>query len=100
MTSQFADIMSLSFFFLFDVNVLLVPILGMELWLVRNGSGVMTICLYKKLNGNAEIRNTPVEVLLNILSLGQVRDIKFGTNVSNKKLLNTTKCRRNTFYRF
>ena len=36
----------------------------------------------------------------NIWRLGQVRDAKFGTNVSNEKLLNATKCHSYSFYYF
>ena len=50
-------------------------------------SGVTTICFYKGLTRNPEIRNTPVWVFPNILILGRVRNTKFGTNVSNKMLL-------------
>ena len=39
-------------------------------------------------------------VLSNIWKLGQVRDMKLGTNVSNKKLLNTAKYQCYSFYRF
>ena len=42
---------------------------------------------------NPEIRNIPVLVFPNIWRLGQVKDTKFGTNVSNKILQNATKCR-------
>ena len=37
------------------------------------------------------IRHTPVYVLPNIWKLGWVRDTTFGTNVSNKRLLNAAK---------
>ena len=60
----------------------------------------MTIFFYKWLTRNLEIRNTPVRVLPNIWTLGQVRDTKFGTNVSNKILLNAAKCQGYSFYRF
>ena len=58
---------------------------------IITGSGVMTIYFYKGLTRNSEIRNTPVLVLSNIWRQGQVRDTKFGTNVSNKLLLNAAK---------
>ena len=60
----------------------------------------MTIFFHKRLTRNPEIRNTPVSVLPNIWRLGQVRDTKFGTNVSNKILLNDAKCQGSSFYRF
>ena len=59
---------------------------------IITGSGVMTILFYKRLTRNMEIGNTPVYVLPNTWRLGQVRDAKFGTNVSNKMLLNAAKC--------
>ena len=71
----------------FDVNII-------------NGSGVMTIFFYKGLTGNPEIGNTPVWVLANIWSWRQGKDTKYGTNVSNKMLLNATKCQGYSFYRF
>ena len=52
------------------------------------GSGVMTVSFYKGLTRNLEIGNTPVRVLPNIWRLGQAKNTKFGTNVSNKRLLN------------
>ena len=50
-------------------------------------SGVMIILFYKGLFRNLEIGNTPVWISPNFLRLGQVRDTKFGTDVSNKVLL-------------
>ena len=50
-------------------------------------SGVRAIFVYKGLTRNTEIRNTPVWVLSNIWRLGWVKGSKFGTNVSNKKLM-------------
>ena len=46
----------------------------------------MTIFFYKGLTTNLEIGNTPAWVLSNIWRLGQVRDTKSDTNVSNKIL--------------
>ena len=67
---------------------------------IITGSGVMTILFYKGLTRNPEMGNTPVWVLPNIRTLGQVRDTKFVTNVSNKILLKATKCQSYSFYRF
>ena len=67
---------------------------------IMTGYGFMTIFVYKGLTWNPEIGITPVWVFLNIWRLGRVRDTKFGTNVSNKKLLNTAKCQGYNFYRF
>ena len=61
---------------------------------------VMTIFFYKRLSRNPEIGNTPVWVLPNIWRLGRVMDTKFGTNVSNRMLLNAAKCQGYSFYRF
>ena len=55
---------------------------------------------YKILNRNQEIEDTPVWVLPNIWGLGQVRNTKFDTNVSNKMLLNNSKCQDYSFYHF
>ena len=46
---------------------------------------------------NPEIGNSPIYVLPNIWRLRRVRDTKFGTSVSNKKLLTAAKCQS---YRF
>ena len=100
MTSQFADMTSSSVFSTpffspvkfsywskFHVNII-------------TGSGVMTIFFYKVWNRNPEIGNNPVCVLPNIWRLGQVRDTKFDTNVSNEMLLNAAKCQGYSFYLF
>ena len=67
---------------------------------IITGSGVMTIFFYKGLIRNLQIWNTPVWVLPNIWRLGQVRNTKYGTNVSNEMLLNAAKCQGCSFYRF
>ena len=54
-------------------------------------SGVMIIFFYKGLTRNPEIGNTPAWVLPKIWRLEQVRDTKFGRNVSNEMLLNAAK---------
>ena len=54
----------------------------------------------KGLTRNPEIGNTPVWILPNIWRLGEAKDTKFGTNVSNKTLLNTVKCQGYSFNRF
>ena len=64
------------------------------------GSGVMTISFYKELTRKLEIGNTPIRVLPNIWRLGQVRNAKFGTNVSIKILLFAPKCQGYSFYLF
>ena len=97
MTSQFPDI---TFFW----SCLVFPV-QFSYWLnfhvnIITGSGVMTISFYKGLSRNPDIRNTPFWVLLNIWRLGRVRNTKFGTNVSNKMLLNDAKCQVYGFYHF
>ena len=96
MTSQFSDMTSASIFFdvvlfsywpKFHVNVI-------------SGSGIMTIFFYKGLTINPEIGNTPVWVLANIWRVGRVMGTKFGTNVSNRMLMNATKFQCYNFYRF
>ena len=67
---------------------------------IKTGSGVMTIFVYKGLTRNPEIGNTPAWFLPNIWRLGQVRDSKFGVNVSNKILMNAAKCQGYSFHRF
>ena len=96
MTLQFSDMTSSSNFF--DVLFLL-PILVTDPSFT--GSGVMKIFFYKGLTRNPEIANTPVWVFPNIWRLwGQVRDTRFGTNVSNKILLNAAKDQGYSFHRF
>ena len=47
------------------------------------GSVIITIFIYKGFNKNLEIGNTPNCVFPNICGMGQVKDTKFRTNVSN-----------------
>ena len=67
---------------------------------IITGSGVMRISFYKGLTRNPEIGNTPIWVLPNIRRLRRVKNIKFGTNVSNKILPNAAKCQNCSFYGF
>ena len=60
-------------------------------------SRVMTISFYNGLTKNLEIRNTPVWILPNTWRLGQVRNTTFGTNISNKMLLNASNARVTAF---
>ena len=62
------------------------------------GSGVMTIFFNKGLT--KKFGNTPVWVLPNTWRLGRVRDTLFGTNVSDKMLLNAAKYQGYSFYPF
>ena len=65
--------------------------------IIITGSGVLTIFFYKGLTRNPEIRNTPIWIFSYIWRLGQVRNTKFDRNVSNKMLLNATKCQVTAF---
>ena len=67
---------------------------------ITNGSGIMTIPFNKGLTRNLEIGNSPIWVLSNVWRLGRVTNTKFGTNVSNKILLNAAKCQGCSLYRF
>ena len=83
--SQFANMTSSST--LFDIVVFLlsslvtVPGFVPMPWLILE----LAIFIYKGLDRHTEIRNSPVWVLLHIWRLEQVRDTKFGWNVSHKK---------------
>ena len=83
----FVSLVKFSYWSKFNVNIIA-------------GSRVITISFYKGLTRNPEIGNTPVRVLPNIWRLGRVLNTKFGTNVSNKLLLNAAKCQGCSFYRF
>ena len=68
---------------------------------IITGSGVMTIFFYMGLTRNLEIKNINFWVLPSIWTLRQVRDTKFGTNVSNKRMLwNAAKCQGYSFNHF
>ena len=81
------SLVKLSYWSKFHVNVI-------------TDSGIMTIFFYKGLTRNPEIRNTPIWVLPNFWRLGQVMDTKFGTNVSNRMLLNVAKFQGYNLYHF
>ena len=80
----FVSLFKFSYWSKFHVNIITV-------------SGVMTILFYKGLTRNSEIGNIPVWILPNIWRLGWVSDTKFGTNFSNKMLLNATNARITAF---
>ena len=63
---------------------------------IITGSGVMAILIYKELKSQI-IGNIPIWVLPNNWRLKQVRNTKFGTNVSKKMLLNAAKCQVTPF---
>ena len=60
----------------------------------------MEIFFYKWLTKNQEIGNIPSEFWKKSSDGERVRDTNFGTNVSNKILLNAEKCQGNSFYHF
>ena len=60
----------------------------------------MTIYFYKGLTRNPKIGNAPVWTLPNTWRLGEVKDAKFVTDVSNEMLLNDTKWQGYGFYPF
>ena len=66
-------------------------------FLVNIITGVMAIFIYKELKSQI-IGTIPIWVLPNNWRLKQVRNTKFGTNVSKKMLLNAAKCQGYTFY--
>ena len=59
----------------------------------------MAISFYKALTRNPEIGNNPWS-FAQYLESGASKNIKFGTNVFNKMLLNAAKCQGYSFYRF
>ena len=67
---------------------------------IITGSGIMIIFFYKELTRYPEIGSTPVWVFPNIWRLGRVMQTKFGTNDSNRMLLNAAKFQGYSFYRF
>ena len=58
------------------------------------------VIVIKGLTWNPDIGNTLVWVLPNIWKLAWVNDTKFCRNITNKMLLNTTKSKVYSFYRF
>ena len=96
MTSQFADMVSSSFFDadLFHLSNLVTgpsfmsrSLMVLELW-------------QKGLTRNSEIGSTPARVLPSIWRLEQDGDAKFTTNIFNEMLLNAEKCQGYCFYHF
>ena len=83
----FISLVKFSYWSKFHVNII-------------TGSGVRTILFCKGLTRNLELKNILACVFPNIWRLGQVRDTKFGTNVSNKILLNAAQCQGYSFYHF
>ena len=68
---------------------------------IITGYGVLTIFVYKRLTEIRKLELRPSEVpSINIWKLAEIRDTKFGRNVSNKKFLNAAKFQVYSFYRF
>ena len=87
MTSQFPSLRHCQIFWHYFVSLV-----KFNYWYkvhihIITDSGVMTISFYKGLTRNREIGNTPFWVLPNIWRLGWIRNIKFGTSVSNKIII-------------
>ena len=100
MTSQFYDMTSSSIF-----SRCFVSLVKFSYWSkfhvnIITGSGIITIFFYKGLTRNPKIGNTLVWLLPNIGRLRQAMDTRFGTNVSNKILLNAGKFQGYSSYRF
>ena len=99
MKSQFLEMTSPSIFF--EVFLFLLLCFWSMFYInIVTVLGVMTIFVIKELTRNLEIGNNPVWILPNIWRLGQVKDIKICTAISNKKLLNTAKQQCYSFYHF
>ena len=99
MMSQFLNITSSCFWRFF------VSLVHLNYWSkfhvnIITSSVVMTISFYEGLTRNSEIGKTHFWVLPNVWRLEQVRDTKFGTNVSNKMLLTAENCQDYSFYSF
>ena len=84
---RFVSFVNLSYWSKFNVNII-------------TGSRIITIFFYKGLTRNQKVGNIPVWVLFNIWRLGRDMDIKFGTDVSNKMLLNAASFQGYNSYRF
>ena len=97
MTSQFADMTSRKIFWRHSI-----PLVKFSYWskFHVNIIQVLELWQFSFIRDWPEIGNTTVWVLPNIWPMGRVRDTKFGTNVSNKMLLNAAKCQGYRFYHF
>ena len=61
-------------------------------WLSERGSNFFNLFQKERGTQKGGVDSNPGKLWPNILRLGQVRDTKFGTNVSNKMLPNAVKC--------
>ena len=96
MTSQYPDITSSSN--VFDILLFFRSSLVTSPYFMIISSLVWELSQFSLIKDWQEIQKP--EVLPNICRLGQVRDFKFGMNVSNEMLLNAAKCQGYNFYRF
>ena len=97
MTSQIFDMtLSSKFFWHCFVSLVLKSFMSISSLVL----GLWQFSFIRDLTRNLEFGNTFVWVLPNMWSLRQVGNTKFGTNVSNKILLNATKCQGYSCYRF
>ena len=97
MAISWKDDKTSSSIFLKLLSISLVKFSYWSKFLVNIITGVMAIFIYKELKSQI-IGNIPIWVLPNNWRLKQVRNTKFGTNVSKKMLLNAAKCQGYTFY--
>ena len=100
MASQFFDMTSSSNFF--GVVLFVLSSLVTSPSFVSISSQVLELWQFSFIRDWPEIWNseTAVWVLPDIWRPRQIRDTKFGTNVSNKSLMNAAKCQGYSVYRF
>ena len=89
---QFFDVVLFLLSLVTGPNFMSISSLVLKLWQIS--------FIYKGLNKNTEIGNTPVWILPNIWRLGWVKNTKLGTNASNTMLLKVAKCHGYSFYCF
>ena len=98
MTSKFSDMTSMPNFS--DLVLFFLSSLVTGPSFTSISSLVLELWKFSFIRDWPEIRNNPVWVLLNIWRLGRVMDTKFGTNISNRMLLNAAKFECYSFYCF
>ena len=101
MTPQFTDMTPSSIFF--DVVLFLLSSLATGSSFIPISSLVLELWQFTFIRDWPEIRKWEIPaflVLPNILRMGQVRNTKLGTDVSNKMLLNAAKCQGYNIFRF
>ena len=98
MKSKFSDMTSSSNFLTLRISFVKFSYWPQFHVKIITGSRVKII-FYKGLTRNQKIGNTTVWVLP-VWRLGRVMDVKLGTNISDKMLLNAAKCQGFSFYQF